>query len=98
MVPVDESRIFFVAPLVGVEVETENKVGPQLGVHQPGAFPDFARSIKQDLAMPAHRFCLERIVRALKFLDWILGPARLENGASCFLEVSRTIPSHRLRF
>ena len=71
-------------------MEAENQIRTQLQIYARRArSPGFARAVERDLALPADRLFLQRVVRALEFFRRIFRSFRLEHGARGFPEIIR---------
>ena len=53
MICVRQGRLIRIAPRLGIEMQTDDKVGVQFRVHQHRAPSNFAVAIKQNLALPS---------------------------------------------
>src|SRR5436190_16998674 len=98
VIAIDEGGIVLIAPGLGIEMQAENKIGPEQGIHAPGPLPYLAASVEKDLTLPAHGLVFERIVRAIEILARVFGSARPENLARDRCEIGRAEWRDRFRF
>src|SRR5436190_23128947 len=98
VIAIDEGGIVLIAPGLGVEMQAENKIGPEQRIHAPSPLPYFAAAVEENLAVPAHGLVFERIVRAIEILARVFGSARPENLARDRREIGWAEWRDRFRF
>src|SRR2546423_2591150 len=76
-------------------MQAEHNVGAEARVHAPGALANFARPIKENLALPPDTLLPQRIVRPLEIFRWILNSFSLKDRARSFPEIVRAIRRDR---
>src|SRR2546423_15099518 len=76
-------------------MQAEHNVGAEARVHAPGALANFARPIKENLALPPDTLLPQRIVRPLEIFRWILNSLSLKDRARSFPEIVRAIRRDR---
>src|SRR5205085_11353869 len=87
-----------VAPGFGVEGQAQDDVGTKVRVDSPGAFANFTRPIKENLALPADGLLSRWIVGPMEIFRRVFNSLSLENGARRFPKIVRAIGCDRLRF
>src|SRR6266550_2638902 len=96
MVVVYQSRTIWIAPTLGVEVQTKHKIRMQPCVYQHRATPNLAVAVEQDFALPADGFLLFWVSRIQNILLRLGYAVFDQDPSSKLLEIIGAFECHRV--
>src|SRR5258708_28704670 len=96
MIVINQGGILGIPPSFCVEMQAKHEVRMEFGVNQNSAAPNLAKAVKENLALPADRLLLFRIVGIQKIGSRLRHAVLDQNFSSEVFEIVGTLPGYRL--